>query len=1047
MIHLTRSNMLSQLSESLIKRLEENRSDDPFKSPGLIVPNLDTARWLQLEIAERSGFAGNLTFMLPAEWQWKQVRKLYPDLPKRLPSDTEPMKWTLFELLSNEQTLARFELLNRYLSAQPDGFRVQAALQLCGQLASIFDQYLIYRPDMILRWQNGKTIKPDEIWQAELWNLLQQTWTARKKEGIRFRFNKAELFYQARRAIREDRIDLDHPLYVFNPGLIPEPVLQLLEEEGKRSDLYLYVIRLTADDSQKDHQLLESMGEENRTVNSMFHRIAGEVTDLVASGSEQGGPGIVRQSLVDGKAPETFAGEGIEVRSCHSPLREIETLHRFLTESFEKDETLHPDDVLVVTPDPKRYEPAVHAIFGMDDESFPRIPYHIGSVMSAGEYGMVRAFRHWLSLPESRFMFRDVMDLLQMRPVYETLGISAEEAARIQTWMEENHVVWGLDAEHRREMGQPAEERQTWRTALRRGWFGQLLAGEEMTKTGTLLYHGVETTSEQQVWAAFSRFLNHLDHMRKGCLQRQTVQSWSDHTEKWLMSFFSAKAVESKEAYPVLKALQQLRESSELAGSEQKISWPAFRSELDKQLEQSPPAGARFTRGVTFSSMVPVRSMPFKIIALIGLDESRFPRKKVSPEFDLMARHPRPSERNRKNEDRNLFLESVMAAGNVHYCSYIGQSREDNEEIPPSPILSEWISWLSHCSGRKESEWVQKEPLTDFSPAAFREENRLSTLDFITAGRISSAEQSPRGLLVEQPIPVDDPAPSIDLNDLIRFLKNPMQSFIRNRFEAYPSGEAADKQEFEFNVLEQHLLFQNMLEWELSGRPADELRAMVISSGMLPSGWQGESILGELRNNFESARALLQSLPYGEPVMHPNDCSIRFGENDLRGTITSYSRKGFLDLMLSSDSGRSRLESWVRYLAYTVSSDVDFPAHLVSGLRSGKLKTYRYSRPSAPQELLGEMIGLYREGLQRPLRFFPKTLLAYQEQIADNKPEKAFQKARLAFEGGGYKNAYGERNDLSVSLLMGEGVECEESFFEERYRSVIREMMDHMEEI
>ena len=139
MIRLKRSHNLNILSEALAEQLTETAPGDPFISQKIIVPNLDTARWFKLFAAGQNGIAANLECMLPAEWMWKQIRKLYPDLPELLPSDLQPMKWSLFGLLSDPDQRKKFDRLDRYVRNQPEARREQAVYQMAGQIASVFD--------------------------------------------------------------------------------------------------------------------------------------------------------------------------------------------------------------------------------------------------------------------------------------------------------------------------------------------------------------------------------------------------------------------------------------------------------------------------------------------------------------------------------------------------------------------------------------------------------------------------------------------------------------------------------------------------------------------------------------------------------------------------------------------------------------------------------------------------------------------------------------------------------------------------------------------
>ncbi|NBC05306.1 MAG: hypothetical protein GVY20_16605, partial [Bacteroidetes bacterium] len=184
MVSYYNGNQLTVLAELLSDSLKSQMPVDPFQSQIIIVPNRDSAKWLQLQLSDKIGIAANYRFMMPAEWHWNQIREIYPDLPKVLPSDPEPMKWTLFGLLSNPAILKRFSRLYNYISEQTEKMREPATLKLCRQLASVYDQYLIYRPELILKWDAGETGSGDERWQGNLWNLLTEQWSKTFKAPI-----------------------------------------------------------------------------------------------------------------------------------------------------------------------------------------------------------------------------------------------------------------------------------------------------------------------------------------------------------------------------------------------------------------------------------------------------------------------------------------------------------------------------------------------------------------------------------------------------------------------------------------------------------------------------------------------------------------------------------------------------------------------------------------------------------------------------------------------------------------------------------------------
>ncbi|WP_234571740.1 exodeoxyribonuclease V subunit gamma [Rhodohalobacter sp. 614A] len=1047
MIQLTRSRHLKTLAQSLAEKLVDTAPDDPFVSQKVMVPNLDTARWFKLFAAQQNGIAANLECILPAEWFWRQIRKIYPDLPDLLPSDLQPMKWALFELLSDVHSRTKFEILDRYIKSQPEERKTQATFQLAGQIASVFDEYLVYRPEMILRWQRGRSGKADEKWQSELWRLLNDFW---KKSGDGDLKNRAELYEEVMRAFSKKELDVDDSLYILNPGLLPLPIVNMLKKTGEQSEVFVYQISVSKEIRKNSNEIFQVFGRESTNEDQVINILdPNEVLELHSEIPDDSILQQIQSDIFQGNSIRKFSENeseigGIEIRSCHSSLREIEVLHQFLLEKFEENETLHPDDVLVVTPDLETYKPYIKAVFDQAEAGLPQIPYHAGYSSRNSEAGIERTLLRLLSLVDSRFEFSDVIDLFMMKPVYQSFGISESDGNKLKRWIEENHVVWGLDARHRKEFDQPAEELQTWDSAIRRGWYGNLLGGKSGDSVNDLLlYQGIRTTNDQETWAAFSNYLSQLNNMRQEIKRKKRCSKWAEWLSSRMDSLFDAASLGSLEAQGIKRMIGQISEQSEIAGCEQEIPFSLFRSELSSMLDRHKASGALFTNGATFSSMVPVRSIPFKIIALIGLNESTFPRKQITPDFDLMAQNPLPGERNRKNEDRNLFLESVMAAGDVHYCSYIGQSQVDNEVIPPSTIVGEWVDVLSKTSGMDSKKIIKKEALSGFSPANFKSKKSFSGIYFQTARYMLDDEESVSGLKLSEPIPLEEAEETIQLDDLIRFYSNPIQWFFRKRLEVSLREANHGKDEFELDHLEKHILFQRVFGWVLDGMDDQKIQKYLVQSGAIPVGWSGERRVLELKRNVRSAIAVMK-----DSGIHPKpghyQIHVAAGQSQVEGSLMSYSDDQFVDINPSKFSGKIAIDSWIRHLCGSLAESFEErKSILFCELKDGDSKKIVFKPVPKPDAILSGLINFYHEGLIRPQTFFPKTLYAFEERKRGEKLD-AYYKAANAFNTDDY--SFGENNDLSIKTLLGENVEFQEKFITERYRRFIQQMMDHMEE-
>tara|TARA_R100001143_G_C3360893_1_gene135508 strand:- start:5485 stop:8676 length:3192 start_codon:yes stop_codon:yes gene_type:complete len=1061
MITIRKSNSLYTLVSLLGDALKENSPDNPLQPQTIIVPNLDTARWLKLELAERMGIAANMECILPSEWLYRQIRNLYPDLPKKMPSDILPMTWSIYNILIDESQRSQYGRIDSYIKRQAEGNIENATWQLSGQIASVFDEYIVYRPELLLGWQEGHIGKlPDEEWQAHLWKLLNSRWKSLPNKN--FHRNRAELYRDLLQSVDSKGLESEPTLFVFNPGLTPKPILNFLKSFGDYSDILFLRISPTKMSRDKDkpakNPLLASFGRESEQLELVFEELFGDTGTFIDEDEISFTPNTtglngtetqlkrIQNSIIENKTISECApvDGSVRIHSCHSPLREIETLHQTLIELFETDSTLHPDDILVTTPDPETYEPFIRAVFGTVEDGLPEIPWHL-SLPIKRDNAPMRTFTLWLHLPDSRFQYQQVMELFSMKPVWEKTGLGESDVETIKSWMEENSVIWGLDKNHRSEVGQPATDYQTWESALKRGWFGQWMAdGPGIMKEDTLLYAGIGSSSQMEAWAAFSSFMNGLDRFRKEIKEPRTAAEWCDQIRYRFEQLVGGELLGTPEGSSINKSLEMIHESVSLIAGNQKIPFTLIRSMITSQLENTGSSGAVFTRGVTFSSMVPVRSIPFRVVAMIGLNESTFPRKDTMIDFNLMAQQPKTGERNRKHEDRNLFLESVLTASDIHYLSYVGQSPVDNEELPPSTIVTEWIDQVSTMSGSKSDEVVQKEALHLFSESYFREKRIYSGLAHSVATNLKKQDTSVSGLILDlKNEPDDEWVEEFTFDRFVNFFKNPVRAYVMDQLGAsfrYPEEE---RDEFSINHLERHLLFQKMMGWLITGMSEPEILHLIRKAGLVPDGWVGESLLIDLLNHCKTALEALKDKGE-EPRFTELNIDLQIENARFSETILSYRDHSLLDIEPSKQSGALLFKSWIRHLIWQASSGDRMGSSLLCDLKKGDPKWFTFKPAEHPEKILRKLISLYQKGQSEPLLFFPKSLYEYKENEGKGKPEdECVQKAAQVFEGNDF--SFGESSDLSIQMLLGPEVAFDPEWLKDEYLAVMNDMFEHLE--
>ena len=171
-------------------------------------------------------------------------------------------------------------------------------------------------------------------------------------------------------------------------------------------------------------------------------------------------------------------------------------------------------------------------------------------------------------------------------------------------------------------------------------------------------------------------------------------------------------------------ALDQLGRSAELLGGDQMVEFRVARYHLQQLLDQGEQRGGFLTGGVTFCALQPMRSIPARIICLVGMGDQDFPRPSQSPGFDRMAHDRKCGDRSTRDDDKYTFLEALISARERLYLSYVGRSAIDNAEIPPSVLVSELLDYLDQAfvfpNQKNAREWIVIEHrLHAFSPRYF----------------------------------------------------------------------------------------------------------------------------------------------------------------------------------------------------------------------------------------------------------------------------------------------------------------------------------------
>ncbi|QTA88951.1 exodeoxyribonuclease V subunit gamma [Desulfonema magnum] len=1062
----------------------------------IVVQSKGMARWISMELARYHGVCANISFRFPNDFIYENFQNILSGLPETSPCDPEIMTWKLMKLLMTCTTKPEFEILENYLEGNGESLR---RFQLSERIADIYDQYLIFRPDMISKWEQGK----ENHWQAMLWRELIRGDEGMHRAGLRNAF-----FEVLENALKFGNHKLKFPerISVFGISGLPRFHIEVLDAISWFTEVNFFLMnpcgyywgdilskgqikRLAAKDSLYDtdsealhieqgNSLLASMGTLGRDFFDLMNEFVSEEYPYFEEPGENTLLSCIQSDIVnlrergsESKIKDNdFENDtSIQIHSCHSPMREIEVLHDRLLQMFESDPTLRPRDILVMTPDIEIYSPYIQAVFDLPADDSKRIPFSIADRSIRTESRIIDTFMTMLDLTNGRFGAAQIFSVLESPAVCRKFSLSDADLDIIRRWVQDTRIRWGIDSENRRKLGLPDMPENTWKTGLDRLVLGYAMPGGEEKMFSDILPYDFIEGNEASLLGKFLEFTKRLFFHVEFLEKRQTLTEWSDTLKKILDAFFEPDENTEDEAQKIRTRLNQLAEAENEADFNEKIDINVIRCYLRNYFKKEPSRFGFIAGGVTFCAMLPMRSIPFRVICLTGMNSDAYPRQSESTGFDLMAKNIRPGDPSRRNDDRYLFLESVLSAREKLYISYVGQNIRDNSVAPPSVLVSELMDYIE-----KGFEIPDKKILKDhiliihrlqaFSPEYFRN-SELGTRNLKLGRLFSYSEENleaARCLLKNRKTPapfiskcLSDPETewkTINLSALCRFFNNPAKFLLNKRLHIYLDQKDSvlmEKESFDLNGLDKYFLGRDLVEKKLDTREPEQFFALKKASGQLPHGTVGTCIYDRISQETDQFVKKIQPYIQGT-ALKPLEVDLSLNGFRLNGKIDAIYPERLVHYRYAKVKSSDRIKTWIHHLVLNCrngsgyGADSKYPRF---SMLAGSDSMWKYEPLENSEAILETLLEKYWEGLKKPLHFFPKTSWEYADMILgkSKSSEAALQKAQNAWTGGDWSS--GEIEEDFYFQLCFEHANPLDSEFQKTALEIFEPLINVQEEV
>ncbi|MGF1760835.1 exodeoxyribonuclease V subunit gamma [Photobacterium sagamiensis] len=700
----------------------------------------------------------------------------------------------------------------------------------------------------------------------------------------------------------------------------------------------------------------------------------------------------------DHKLPVAANDPSLSIHACHSPMREVEVLHDKLLAMFDADENLKPRDVIVMVADINAYGPAIQAVFG-NAPGNRYIPFSISDRTAEQENPVLLAFLRLLTLPESRCHASELLELLEVPAVMSKFGFDSNSFEQVKRWIEEAGVRWGLDKETACQFELPEQHQNTWLFGIQRMLLGYAMPHDAGLFEGISAYEQVQGL-DAELAGQLASFIDSLISYREQLAQPQSVTAWTERLNQLLDDFLAVELEGELILKSIRDSLHRLHEQLDDAGYQTLIP-PAVLTQYLQDKLSGERVSQRFLAGqVNFCTLMPMRSIPFKAVCLLGMNDGSYPRN-IAPEgFDLMDGRTKAGDRSRRDDDRYLFLEAIQSAQETLYISYVGRSIQDNSEKVPSVLVSELVEYCQqgYCVAGDESlpvdasaerikaQLIHHHPLVPFSPDAFTGEQTSYAVEWLPAAlRGGEAGKDFQLAALDEESLDAEQTRVLDLAELQRFWRLPVRYFFNRRLKVFfepPMGVMEDDEPFVLNGLDSYLmrdqLLALLLDAKLNQQNDDDVfrqfSAEQKAAGNVPVAAFGELELEATRIEVIALADSILPLLAGPLDDHEVDIAFQIEgqEIQLQGWLKQRYQAGLVRYRSGKIRAQDLLIAWFDHLCLAAGGQSQI-THLIG---TDDHLTLLKVEPEQANTYLKEAVSLYYQGLNKPLPYFPKTALA-----------------------------------------------------------------------
>ncbi|SNC58297.1 exodeoxyribonuclease V subunit gamma [Sodalis endosymbiont of Henestaris halophilus] len=1081
------SNKMDTLQTIANQLIASNPIRDPFQSEIILVQNTGMAQWMQMKFAAHFGIAANIKFLQPTSFIWQMFTRMIPYIPNESSFTKQAMTWRLMKLLPRLCLQQDFTTISEYLRDDDKRKSFQFATQVA-ELFDKYMLYRPDWLESWQRGELIVGIGEDQLWQAELWQALMVA-TEQARKPMWHHANFQQCFIKTLTESQHKPSGLPDRLFICGISALTLTFLQTLQALSHHIDIYLLLInpcryywgnirdrdflaRLLSrhrrhyqqetelslfccpkqakallnefGEQQVGNPLLSSWGKQGSDNLYLLAQLD-DITEVDAFVEPTGDKllSLIQRDIlalenhaVIGKNSKMIKHSGdkralqlndrsLSLHICHSEQREVEVLHDSLLAMMAEDQTLSPRDIMVMVANIEHYTPAIQAVFG-DNGNERYLPFIIFDRRTQHLHPVLLAFLSLLELPRSRFTAEQVLLLLEVPALANRFAIDEEKLQLLRKWVTESGIRWGLDDDTLRELMLPATGKNTWQFGLNRMLLGYAMDNESDEWQGILPYCESSGLIAGLV-GQLAELLIQLRKWRDRLAQSHSPETWLGYAHEMIEDFFAPDAKAEAALTLLENQWRQILECALQERYDQPVLVTMLQDALTARLEQTLDVNQRFLAvSINFCTFMPMRSIPFRVVCLLGMNDGVYPRTQPKVGFDLMTQQSRCGDRCQRDDDRYMFLEALLSAQEKFYISFIGRAIQDNTTHYPSMLVNELSDYIAqsfylpgdeHANTESSNNRVRKHLWQWHSRMPFEPDNFMpgsETQSFASEWLpAASGEGNPQPDFI---VPLTAESYHVlTLDKLLSFYRHPVRAWFVQRLKVslhYRPPEISRYEPFVIDSLNRYQLNNKLVNTIINGESTQRLFCQVLAAGLLPYGVFGELYWAKQYKEMQelSEKVIIRQLP----KTHSLEIDLMLGNIKLSGCLLKVQNNGLLRWRPGNLSAQDGLLLWLEHLAYCAmgAEGESWMIGTHGEWHFAPLPVYR------AKEFLLSLVSGYCRGMVSPLLLLPRSGSAWISYCYDpvtksinyeeGKQQKANEKLIQAWQGNQHISGEGE---------------------------------------